>query len=171
MTRLVAGSSRAQLKIQQMAFVLVAFMIFFGLVLVLYVAIKTGSLESSVEDLREQQAQEQVRRLTGSPEFIFSSGSCSSCIDFDKVFALKLLLARNPEYASLWNTRFLQISKVGPSIECTIQNYPDCTTITLVDAEADFSSVDSFIAVCNYDPTIERIRCSLGKALLGVTDT
>ncbi len=169
---LLVGSSRGQLKIQQMAFVLVALMILFGLILVFYASLKTASLRTSAEDIRELQSQEQARKIVGSPEFNYPSGSCASCADFDKAFVLKRRVQQSETYNSFWNTPLLQIKKVAENeIECTSQNYPNCSTITIYNSTNSFSSVSSFIAVCFYDSTIRKERCDLGKIILGVQRT
>lgn len=166
------GSFRGQLKIQQMAFVLVALMLLFGLVLVFYVSIKTGSIRSSAEEIRELQSKEAARKIVGSPEFMYPAGSCTACADFDKLFVLKETIAASDSYDSFWNTPLIQIKRLSDSeIECTKQNYPNCDMITLYNASSGFSSVSSFIAVCFYDPTINKERCDLGKVVLGVKRT
>jgi len=82
--------SRGQLKIQQMAFVLVALIILFSMASLVYFSIKYSNLKNDVESLREQNVIESVRKLSGTAEFSWTaSGDCSSCIDLDKVLVLK----------------------------------------------------------------------------------
>lgn len=171
MNDLRVGSSRGQLKIQQMAFVLLAFILLFGFVLMFYVSIRLSSLREDVTVLRHEQAQELVRKLAASPEFAWTVNDCASCVDLDKVFALK---NQSQAYRALWgtHTRLLRVQQVYPSsereVECTRATYPDCSTITLVDQRADYSSDEAYVALCRMEGTSVGSRCVLGKLILGV---
>ncbi|MEK6899359.1 MAG: hypothetical protein AABW79_04660 [Nanoarchaeota archaeon] len=167
MKSLAVDYSRGQLKIQQMAFVLVALMILFGIVIIFYVSIKTASLKSSAEDIGDLRSRELARKLAGSPEFIYPSGECAACIDFDKVFVLKEK-AQSGEYSSFWASPLIQVRKLGYGEDCNRQNYPNCGVITLSNTSDDFSSVSSFVTLCHYDSAINAERCELGKIVLGV---
>lgn len=163
------GSSRGQLKIQQMAFVLVALMVLFGIVLIFYVSIKTASLRTGAEDIRELQSQELARKITGSPEFVYPSGTCTACVDMDKAFVLKERVLQNPDYAAFWNVPLIQVKRLsGEERECTRQNYPNCTTITIYSSNSSFTSVSSFITACSHDEQRGGQGCDLGKIVLGV---
>ncbi|NCN98786.1 hypothetical protein COU62_03445 [Candidatus Pacearchaeota archaeon CG10_big_fil_rev_8_21_14_0_10_35_219] len=159
----IVNYSRGQIKIQQMAFVLVAIMIFFGIVLLFYLSISVGNLQNIGETLREEEAKEVVRKLAGSPEFSWDIEDCSSCIDMDKVFALK----GNEKYDNFWDVPFLRVEKTYPFAdnECTKQNYPDCGSITLIETE-NFVSNSAFVALCRYDGELGN-KCDLGKIYLG----
>ena len=109
---------------------------------------------------REQAAKEIVRKLSDIPEFAWAD--CSGCIDADKV----LMLKERTAYRDLWDLDYLAIEKVYPNVtkrECNVANYPDCTTITIVD-NTDFGSPTSaFVALCRFDPEGDRTKCELGK--------
>jgi len=125
-------SKKAQLKIQQMAFVLVALMIFFGLVALFYFSIWISGIEKSAVERTEQEAFQIALSITGSPEFIFTSSSdCSSCIDLEKAASLD-----KDKYKNLWNLDYLEIERVYPippnKDECTPSNYPNCGKLTII---------------------------------------
>ena len=90
MRRLFASyTKKAQLKIQQMSFVLVAIVIFFALVSLVYFSISFSSLQEDAEQLRKDEAKQLVRKLSNTPEFAFTSETdCAICIDFDKAMQL-----------------------------------------------------------------------------------
>lgn len=156
---------RGQLKIQQMAFVLVAIMIFFGFVALFYFSVRIGTLEGSVEDLREQEVKESVRKMTGVGEFAWTVDDCSACVDLDKVLAL----SEREAYEDFWGVPFLQVVRVYPSFEgeCTRENYPRCGQITLVDSGANSVAHSAFVALCRHESSESYNKCELGKIIMG----
>ena len=159
--------SKGQFKIQQMVFIIVAIIILFGIVSVFFVSIKFGSLKSDIEDLKKEAVLTQVRKMAGTPEFIWlASDDCSSCVDMDKIFLLK---ERN-SYKGFWvDVSLLKVSRVYPtydSQECTPQNYPKCNGVTLID-KGNFEGYESFVSLCRFDDSIKQTKCELGKIIMG----
>jgi len=149
-----------------MAFVLVALMILFGLILVSYTSIKISQLNKEANRLGEEQATEMVKKIVSSPEFIWAYSSCSLCIDMDKVFILK----NRSEYRDFWNVDFLIIEKITKDqrnrTECNLLNYPNCTTITLIKKDnADIGiPKGAFVSLCRHENDRDGYtRCELGK--------
>ena len=163
-----ANSSRGQMKIQEMAFVLVAIMIFFGLVIVLYLSIRLSSLRQDVSFLAQEEASTLVRNLAGSPELAFTVRDCSNCIDMDKVMALKNLTA----YRNFWNFDYLRIEKVYPAQkgECTNANYPNCQSITIIPKENFGAPPSAFVSLCRqaFENGEFYPKCELGKIYASV---
>jgi hypothetical protein len=156
-----------QLKIQQMAFVLVALMIFFVFVFLIYFTFKTSSLEKDVISLKEEEARELVKKLSGSSEFAFSVEDCSNCVDFDKV----LILSERRNYEGFWGLDYLEIEKVYPKsegeIECTRQTYPVCSSLKIIDSESDRGSASSaFVSLCRWEEEKGGyFKCEIGRLL------
>lgn len=171
MTGLFAGSSKGQLKIQQMAFVLVAFMILFGLAALFFLSLNSSGLKNDVNQVRHDKAQELVRKLASTPEFSWTVDDCSSCLDLDKVLALK---NRSTTYKDFWgpDVKLLQVKEVYPTkkvgVECTAGNYPDCSDITIIKNGAGYSTEEAFVALCRLEGQPIHTRCSLGKIVMGV---
>lgn len=152
---------KGQMKIQEMAFVLLAIIIFFAMVTLVYFSIRLSSLREDVSLQREQTARETVRKLSDIPEF--SWAECSGCIDADKVFILKDRLS----YKIFWDIDYLMVEKIYPNStqrECNKANYPDCTTITLVNNTKNFGiPTSAFISLCRFESSGGYMKCELGR--------
>ncbi len=159
-------SHKGQLKIQEMAFVLVALMIFFAIVALFYLSIRLSQVKENVVQLREQESQEIVRKIASTPEFS-SPNQCAFCIDLDKAFVLKY----QQTYQKFWDLDYLSIETIYPNKkgECTKSNYPDCRTITILNKSLyKGTPVGAFAALCKRDVNnIYVIRCDIGKIYAG----
>ena len=83
---------QGQLKIQQMAFMLLAVTLFFVLVGMFVLALRFSGLKESATELEEKNAMLLVTRIANSPEFSCGNAfgkSRTNCIDADKVMMLK----------------------------------------------------------------------------------
>ncbi|MCX8159016.1 MAG: hypothetical protein N3D20_01855 [Candidatus Pacearchaeota archaeon] len=153
---------KAQLKMQEMAFVLVAIMIFFSLAIMIYLVMRTGSLKESAEELRRQEVQALSLKLADSPEFSWSK--CSGCIDIEKVIVLK----DRRTYRNFWGVDYLMIERVYPNYtkrECTRSTYPDCDSITLINNSYYGTPMATYVALCFYDEKGYN-KCELGRVYI-----
>lgn len=155
---------KGQMKIQEMAFVLIAIMIFFAIVALFYINFRVSGLRQGAEIQRGEEAQEMVKKIAAMPEFALTARECESCIDMDKVMALK----EKKEYQNFWGLDYLRIESIypqKPEKECIRGNYPDCTSITLINKSKDFGSAKSaFVALCRNEFLQQGyIKCELGK--------
>jgi len=159
--------SKGQFKIQQMVFIIVALIILFGIVSVFFVSIRFGELKTDVESLRKEAVLESVRKLAGTPEFAWiMSDDCASCVDMDKLILLKNRTSYKGFYKDI---SLLKISRIYPTYsanECTLQNYPDCNTITLIQGD-NYEGYEAFVSLCGYDGQIGDYKCELGKIIMG----
>ena len=156
----LAKSSKAQMKIQEMAFVLIAIMVLFGLVALLYFSIRISGINKSASDLGELHAKEAVRKLSSSPEL--SGPDCDNCIDFDKV----LIIKERSTYRDFWGLDYLKIERIYPdySGECNKFNYPECKSVTIIDKENIGTPSWAFVSLCrNEAGNGGYIKCELGK--------
>ncbi|MDO8459668.1 MAG: hypothetical protein Q7S74_01030 [Nanoarchaeota archaeon] len=165
----VISSKKAQLKIQQMAFVLVALMILFSMVALVYLSISRANLIDQAKQKRDQEARELARKLSGAPELTFTSSSdCSSCIDFDKV----LMLKDNNVYKDFWSLDYLMIKRISTDsvdIVCTRQNYPNCNNLVLVKENANYASATkSFVTLAHWEPSGRYYKYELGEIYVSV---
>lgn len=154
-------TKKGQMKIQEMAFVLVAIVVFFALVALVYLSIRLSTLEGDVTAQREEGAKELVRKLSDIPEF--SWAACSGCVDMDKA----LILKDKTSYKNMWDLDYLMIEKVYPNrtrVECTRANYPDCSTVTIINDTGYYGSPTStFVALCEFEAVGGYTKCELGK--------
>jgi len=132
----VIYSKKAQMKIQQMAFMLVAVMIFFAMVAIVYFTIVMARLQDAADDLREQEAKELARQMSGTPELMFSQKGSpfSSTVDLDKAF---ILSKSNDFKRRYWNLDYLMIERIYPppsnNGDCPLNTYTDCRYLTIID--------------------------------------
>lgn len=157
-----AKYSKGQMKIQQMAFVLIAIMIFFGMVVVGYLTIKTNKLNEQAQVLKDEGAKELVRRIASLPEFSWSS--CVGCIDMDKA----LIMKERKTYQGFWELDYLKIDQIyrDKKGECTRSSYPNCRELTLINSTGGFGIASSaFVSLCRKASEEGRIYdyCTLGR--------
>ena len=167
---LIFSNEKAQMKIQQMAFMLIAITIFFAIVGMLILVIRSTGIKGDADALQEENARLLVTKLSNSPEF--SCGEAfgtekTNCIDGDKV----ILLAQNLEnYEDLWGKLNIEIRVIYPvrrEIPCNLENYPNCNFIQLGDKDisGDFSN---FVALCRKerDGNVIKNKCELAKVFV-----
>lgn len=159
------------MKIQQMAFMLIAVMIFFALVGLLVVTIGFSGLKEKATALQEENARLLSSKLANSPEF--SCNQAENCIDLDKIISLKDNIN---EYKTgnknFWGVSGIEIIKIFPEnsgfTECNSKNYPDCSKITLISGEG--TAAENFVSLCRKEFDSENYinydKCELGKILV-----
>lgn len=161
-------NKKAQMKIQQTAFMLLALTLFFVLVGLFVLGFKLSDLQNNSELLNEQNAKQLVSKLANSPEF-----SCGNsfgnlqvdCVDLDKVMNLK---KKGEEYASFWGVDDVKIRKTYPEMEgdvvCSVENYPDCNLVNVIRDDFVGSYLSNFVAIC-YKGSLEgyyQNKCEMG---------
>lgn len=163
-----------QLKIQQMAVMLLAITLFFALAGMLILATQFSDLKQRATTIQADNAILLVSKISDSPEFScgnsFGTGM-SSCIDADKVINLK---EKINEYGNgnFWGVNGIEIRKIYPlgnGIECTMQNYPYCDTITLINSTG--IGVSNFVSLCgkrNVDGNVYD-KCEMAKIIVTYT--
>ncbi len=142
---------RAQLKIQQMVFMLLAITLFFALAGMFVLVFKFSELKDSASALEEKNALLLVTKLANSPEFSCGKAFGNTklnCIDADKVMMLKENIER---YSGFWDVQNIEIRKIYPktskNTECTIANYPNCNFIRIFPREIA-SEYSNFVSLC-----------------------
>lgn len=148
-----------------MAFVLVALLIFFSFVALIFVSVRLANIRQSAEALEEQGAQELVRKLSSVSEFAFTSSTdCLNCIDFDKL----LILNDRKSYQGFWDLDYLRIERTHPKFkgECTKATYPDCNSLTIIESENFGAASEAFISLCRWESSNKGyFKCELGKII------
>lgn len=160
----------AQMKIQQMAFMLIAVTLFFALVAIFVIAFKYSGLKQSASELEEENAMMLVTKLANSPEFSCgeSFGNVKiDCVDADKVLALK----ENPAYSDFWKVSNIEIRKIYPKTSeriCETENYPNCSIIKIYSKEVSGFDASNFVSLCRKElldgETYD--KCELAKMMI-----
>ena len=156
-------SKKAQLKIQQMAFVLVAMMIFFSMVTLVYISFRIKSLETTALSSKEDIAKEIVKKIVSGAEFAFTAEDCASCLDLDKA----LIVSERKSYKEFWNLDYLMIEKVYPAEKgmCSKVNYPDCGSLMLINSTRYGRTTSAFVSLCRWEDGGEYYKCELGRII------
>ena len=162
-------NNRAQMKIQQMAFMLIGITIFFVLVGLFALSLSSGGMKAKKAALDEKNALLLVSKLANYPEFSCENafgGDRVDCIDFDKVFILK----NHPEYSNFLDVGNIEIRKVTDEEEiiCTQTNYPNCNFMHVFGDESEGDDKSIFVSLCkkmNYEGT-PYDKCELAKLIV-----
>ena len=153
-------NKKGQLKIQEMAFVLIAFMIFFSLVALLFLKFRVAGIEKSAESVKQEVASNLALVLASTPELAWAE--CTGCVDLDKAIILK----SKSEYKQLWKLDYLAIKRVYPEMkqgECNLGKYPECDTLTLINSSNFGITSKAFVSLCRFDFIQNRKVCELGE--------
>lgn len=149
---------KAQLKIQQMSFMLIAVVLFFVLAGMFFLIFKTSGIKEDVELMRRDKAILNTLYIAGSAELTCGE----NCIDTDKIMALKNFSV----YDKLWSFS-IEIQKVYPEstekIECNYGNYPNCNFFN-INSKGEENKVSSFVSLCRREPDK---KCELGRIIIG----
>ena len=163
-----------QLKIQQMAFVLLAITLFFVLAGMFALTFLLAGLRGEATALEEKNALLLVTKLANSPEFSCGGAYGSdrvNCIDADKVMVLSKNIER---YSKFWGLQNIEVRKVYPeedTIICTFSNYPNCNSIKIKSSSSgDLSGnyLENFVTLCRkeQDRGIVYNNCDVAKLLV-----
>lgn len=167
------SSVKAQLKIQEMAFMLVAVMLFFILVGLFAAILMFSNLQDRATKIAKERAFSAVTNLADSPEFSCSL-SKTTCVDADKLI---ILTNRSDIYQNFFPFSSLEIIRFHAfnyreedMVRCSFVNYPDCDKFILYDKEVDNEVViQSYIALCQkeYENGAVYDKCEIAKFLAG----
>jgi hypothetical protein len=160
---------KAQLKIQQMAFMLIATTLFFALVGIFALGFKLSGAKGIATSLQEQNAMMLATRIANSPEFSCgkSFGNQVDCVDFDKVMALTEDVSK---YSEFWEISNLEIRKIYPEGNeiCTLENYPNCNRILIGKEEVSGTYIPNFVSLCRKEVEEGQIydKCELALIMV-----
>jgi len=166
------SDKRGQLKIQQMAFMLMAITLFFVLVAMYVLVIKFSGLKESATELEEKNAMLLVTKLANSPEFSCGAAFGSNrinCVDADKAMMLKENMYK---YINFWGVSNIEIRKIYPRADsdviCNLGNYPDCNIIKMLPKEITGYDMSNFISLCRKEFSGDEVydKCELAKIMV-----
>ena len=169
---LVSESSKGQLKIQEMAFMLVAVVLFFILVGLFALSIWSKNIEKSAINIAEEKTLSAIENLAGTAEFICPNNK-PNCVDGDKLMALKdkEIYEDFLEFSSLSIIKGSGFAKNETDlIECSLGNYPNCDIIKIYDKNIrNERVVKSFVALCRreFENSAGYEKCEMAKLNAG----
>lgn len=163
------NNKKAQLKIQQMAFMLITVFVFFVLAGMFFLVIRFSGLRKSAEILEEENAMLLASKLANSPEFSCEEafGAKTNCIDADKVMMLK----ENTKYRDFWGVENIEIRRIYPvtsDVICGMSNYPNCNIIKIISKETIGIGISNFVSLCRKGSSEGEIydKCELAKLIV-----
>jgi hypothetical protein len=184
-------SKKSQLKIQEMAFMLVAVVFFFILVGLFALSIFYVNLYDDANKLKQDRTLSAMTNLADTPELSCAT-SKSNCIDADKLISL----VGNEAYERFWPYSSLEVVRSrafkkssDEMIECNLANYqacdpgsatqnidcnPSCDKFIVYDKEVrNERKISSYVALCRkevhtelYD-TYTYEKCEIAKIVAG----
>jgi len=163
---------KAQLRIQEMAFMLLAVFLFFVLIGLFALSLVYTNINDSALKIAEERTLSSLSSLSDTPEMSCTS-SKSNCIDGDKLINIvgKEIYGEFWPYSSLKVIKFSGFGKENKDlIECTRANYPECDVFYVYDKKAkNERAISTFIAMCRKelenDYTYD--KCELSKIIAG----
>ena len=162
----------AQIKIQQMSFMLITVTLFFVLALMFILTIKFSGLKESATELQEKNAMLLVSKLANSPEFSCEASfgkNKINCIDEDKVMMLKENIKK---YENFWGVSNIEIRRTFPKMSseriCNLENYPDCNIIKVYNKNLTGFDASSFVSLCRKENSGSGVydKCEIAKMMV-----
>jgi len=158
---------KAQIKMQQTAFMLLALVLFFALIFVFYFILQSRNLNITANQLEMNRVGEFAKFIAGTTEFACAGEQY--CVDSDKIMVLKNMTS----YNNYWQVSFIDIVKInGTDRECNFETYPDCNVIHVYDnkkATTKDAPRGSFISLCRHEKVegYNQNYCELAKLIIG----
>jgi hypothetical protein len=162
---------KSQMKIQQMAFMIMAVFFFFILVGLFFLGIQFRGVGESAQQLQEEQAISSLKVIADMPELNYDSG-WSMALDEDKLRVMSGNFSEN--YKDFWPVASIKVYKVYPRpdnfVKCPALN---CNYFEVYDSkQSNVKEYSTYVSIC------EKVResgytydkCEIGKLVLGVID-
>ena len=163
---------KSQLRIQEMAFMLLAVFLFFVLIGLFSLTLIYTNINDKASQIAEDRTLSSLSSLADTPEMSCISTK-SNCIDGDKIINLigKEIYSRFWPYSSLKIIKFSGFDKEEKDlIECNKANYPECDLFYIYDKKVkNERAISTFTAICRKelenDYTYD--KCEIAKIIAG----
>ena len=165
-------NKKGQLRIQEMAFMILGVFLFFSLVGIFAFTLVYTNVGDSARQIAEDRTLSSVTSLADTPE-MSCVASKSNCIDGDKLVNLigKDIYGNLWPYSSLKVIKFSGFNKAEEDfIICTKANYPDCDVFNIYDKKVDNErAISTFVALCNkeLESSYTYDKCQTAKIIAG----
>lgn len=152
--------SKAQIRVKQMVFMLIAVTILIAMVGMFILMIRIQKIKNTASELEEQNAVLLASKLANSPEF--SCGDAfgrqrSNCVDYDKFLILKENMER---YENFWGVKNIELMIIYPA-----GDFRRGESLVLVEGTVEGKDASSFVSVCKKKVLKDKIQdvCTLGR--------
>jgi hypothetical protein len=159
---------KAQMKIQQMAFMILAVFLFFVLVGLFFLAVEFRGLKEHARVLEEESAISSLKVISDMTELNYDSKD-TLVLDEDKLRILSGTLEKN--YESLWPVSSIKVHKIYPAgeiIKCPSLN---CNYYEIYNSgQKNIKEYSTYVSVCKRIKEFGYIydKCEIGKLSVGV---
>jgi hypothetical protein len=161
---------KAQIRIQEMSFMIVAVVIFFALVGLLAFSVLYSNLHEEATQITEDKTLSAITNLADTPEFTCGE---PNCVDADKLMSL----IGKESYKDFWDFSSLSVIKFSgfdkdekDLIKCNLGNYPDCDIFEIYDKNINNEKkISSFVALCRkeYENDYTYNKCEVARLIAG----
>lgn len=156
----------AQMKIQQMAFMILAVFLFFVLVGLFFLSIELRSIRQEAAVLNEEAAVSSLQVISDMAEFNYDSGEPLT-LDEDKL----RVLATISGYDSFWGVSSIRVYKIYPANEIVRCPAQGCNYYEIYnDGQKNVKEYSTFVSICRKVREFSYVydRCEIGKISVGV---
>jgi hypothetical protein len=164
----MVGNCRGQMKIQQMAFMILAVFFFFILVGLFVLNIGLKDMRKSASDLQEEATISSIEVISNMPELNCESGK-TLCLDRDKLRIMSGDLGKDYEF--FWPVASLKVYQIYPSfaepVKCPALN---CNYYEVWDnGQSNVREYSTFVSICERrnEKRFPYDKCELGKLVVG----
>jgi len=163
---------KSQMRIQQMAFMILAVFFFFTLVGLFLLQVFLGEMRTSAQEREREQVLNILESFSQLPEFSCSERS-SFCIDEDKIFVMKIEEI-NQLYSEFWPISSIRIFKIGGNFS-TLKECPSlgCNYYKVYENPEQTQQMEysSYVSICKKIKDSQEYVynfCELGKISIGM---
>ncbi len=162
---------KAQIQIQEMAFVLVGLFLLFAFAFLGFAAWQTSLMKQQATSLRLEKATVMINSLISMPELACSK-QLGYCIDEDKLVLFKSYIDKYELLFKSARINYIAVKRIFPkiedSVECNSDNYPNCNLHVLYNKQDEDTIIhSSFAVLCHYDMFTGN-RCDIAEVLVGI---
>lgn len=164
----IPGNKNADMKIQQMTFMILFVFIFFSIAGLFFISIQSSRITQGFNLLQKESAISSIQTIANMPELNCDS-SRTLCVDEDK---LMVFASSSNLYKDFWPVASIRVRKAYPmqtkDIRCPLVN---CTYYEVYDSkQKNTQEYGIFVSVCKKVKNNGFIQeeCSIGRLDVGV---
>lgn len=163
---------KAQFRIQQMVFMIVALMFFFILAGLFFIGYQYKQVKVNFSELEKEQAISFLSVMQSMPEFSYSSKDSRTigiCLDWDK---LQIISSKSSDFSELFPVETIKVIKAFSE---TIKQCPgdNCNYYVIYDSgKKNIQEYETYSCFCKKqsENSVSYDKCELGRLIVGVSD-